>query len=128
MTGWERVAAFTVHGQPLPKARPKFKGGQGGYTPKATRIAEGNVRAAFEIAYPDWTPIPRDVRLRFDGDFYRRTAHHVDTDNLVKLVTDALNRRAFVDDEQIEEIRGRRVYGAGDQARTEVRIYRRVSS
>lgn len=119
------LAEFTVHGQPLPKARPKFKGGQGGYTPKATVTAEKNVRAAFEIAYPGWQPIAKDVRLRIDADFYRATAHHVDTDNLLKLVTDALNRVAFADDEQFTEVRARRVYGVGaDHARTHVRIYR----
>jgi crossover junction endodeoxyribonuclease RusA len=127
VNGWEPVIFFTVHGQPLPKARPKFRGGQGAYTPKATVVAERNVLAAFEIAYPDWEPLPRDARLRIDADFYRATRHGVDTDNLLKLVTDALNKRAFVDDEQLIEVRGRRVYGAGDNARTEVRIYRALT-
>lgn len=60
--------------------------------------------------------------------FYRRTARKVDVDNLVKLPTDALNNLAFVDDEQIEEIHAKRVYGAGDNARTIIRIYELTDS
>ncbi|MFB3980352.1 RusA family crossover junction endodeoxyribonuclease [Microbacterium proteolyticum] len=125
-TRWEAVAEFTVHGEPIPKSRPRAKAGQQPYTPKRVVIGERNVRGAFELAYPDWQPIPRDVRLRVDVTFYRSTRHGVDVDNLLKLVTDALNRVAFADDEQISNIHAYRVYGAGADARTEVRISRAV--
>jgi Holliday junction resolvase RusA-like endonuclease len=121
---WEIVAEFTVHGEPIPKSRPRAKAGQRPFTPQRVVVGEKNVRGAFEVAYPDWEVIPRDVRLRVDVTFYRSTRHGVDTDNLLKLVTDALNRVAFADDEQISNIHAYRLYGAGADARTEVRISR----
>lgn len=121
---WEVAAEFTVHGEPIPKARPRAKAGQRPFTPKRVVIGEKNVRSAFQIAYPDWTPMPKDVRLRVDVSFYRATRHLVDVDNLLKVVTDALNKVAFADDEQIEQVHAYRIYGAADAARTEVRISR----
>lgn len=120
--GWEIAAEFVVHGEPIPKSRPRAKAGQRPFTPKRVVVGEANVRGAFEVAYPDWEIIPRGVRLRVDVTFYRSTRHGVDTDNLLKLVTDALNRVAFADDEQISNIHAYRLYGAGADARTEVRI------
>lgn len=119
---WVTVASFTVHGEPIPKARPRAKAGQRPFTPKKVVIAERNVLAAFRLAYPDWETLPGESRLRLDVVFHRATRRRVDVDNLVKVVTDALNQHAFVDDEQIEELHARRVYGAGDQARTVVRL------
>lgn len=123
---WEVVAEFTVHGEPIPKSRPRAKAGQRPFTPQRVRVGEANVLGAFEIAYPDWDTLPRGVQVRIDVTFYRATRHGVDTDNLLKLVTDALNRRAFADDEQISNIHAYRIYGAGEQARTEVRLSRAI--
>lgn len=113
-----------LRGEPIPKGRPRSKAGQPAYTPKRTRDAERMVRLRFEALYPGFTPLTG--RLKFEAEFHRSTARHVDTDNLLKLVTDALNRVAFTDDEQIEDVHGRRVYGAGNQARTVVRVYEAV--
>lgn len=124
MTGWQVAAEFTVHGEPIPKSRPRAKAGQRPFTPKRVVVGEKNVRSAFQIAYPDWEPLAADVRLRIDVTFYRATRHRVDTDNLLKLVTDALNDVAFADDEQITNIHAYRIYGAGENARTEVRLSR----
>lgn len=125
MTGqWVPVVEFTVHGEPIPKARPRAKAGQRPFTPQRVVTAERNVRAAFELAYPGWEPLPREVRVRIDVAFHRATRRGVDVDNLVKVATDALNRVVFVDDEQITQIHAYRHYGAGDDARTEIRISR----
>lgn len=121
---WVPVIEFTVHGEPIPKSRPRAKAGQRPFTPQRVKTGEANVRSAFEIAYPEFEPLPRGVHLRIDVTFYRSTRHGVDTDNLLKLVTDALNRVAFADDEQISNVHAYRVYGAGADARTEVRISR----
>jgi crossover junction endodeoxyribonuclease RusA len=113
------LAEFTVYGNPKPKQRPRH--GQGRtFTPKATVIAEDAVRAAYRAAYPLAVPTIENIRL--EADFYRATGHHVDGDNLYKLVTDALNKVAYVDDTQITEGEFRRFYGAGDNARTVIRI------
>lgn len=125
MSAWEPVIEFTVHGEPIPKSRPRAAAGQRPFTPPRVRVGEANVRSAFEIAYPEWTPLPRADQLRVDVTFYRSTRRGVDVDNLFKLVTDALNRVAFEDDEQISNVHAYRVYGVGlDAARTEVRISR----
>ena len=121
--GVEPVVSFVVPGDPKPKGRPRFAKGRA-YTPEATRSAEQRVLAAFNLAYPEWTPLAPAVRLRADVLFYRSTRRRVDSDNLLKLVTDALNGRLFVDDEQLDDVRARRYYGAGDEACTVARFYR----
>lgn len=121
---WVPRFAFVVGGEPLPKGRPRAKAGQRSFTPKKTRDAEARVAGAFRGTYPDAAPLTG--RLLVIADFFRETRRGVDGDNLLKLLTDGLNKVAYVDDEQIQEFRVRRVYGAGPQARTEVRIYEEV--
>lgn len=116
----ELLAAFTVWGEPKPKERARVGKGHG-YTPKATRDAESAVIEAFKTAHPLFVPTVETITL--EADFYRKGKRKVDADNLLKLTQDALNKVAFVDDEQICELTGRRFYGAGVRARTEVRIY-----
>ncbi|WP_449281216.1 RusA family crossover junction endodeoxyribonuclease [Leucobacter sp.] len=118
---FEPRVAFTVGGEPLPKSRPRAKAGQRAFTPKPTRDAEKRVAGAFRSTHPGFAPLTG--RLMFVVTFYRATRRRVDVDNLVKLCTDALNEVAYVDDEQIEEIHAKRIYGAGDTARTIIRIF-----
>lgn len=96
------------------------KGQAQSFTPKATRDAEKRIRAAFKTLYPGFEPL--GGRLVVDVRFYRQTARRVDLDNLVKLITDALNGLAYVDDEQIEVLHAERVYSAGSEARAEIRV------
>jgi len=116
----ELLAAFTIYGDPKPKGRPRFGKGRA-YTPQQTVDAETAVIDAFEYACPLFEPSIE--YLRVEVDFYRRTMRKVDADNLYKLTTDALNKVAYCDDEQVAEGEFKRIYGAGDKARTEVRIY-----
>ncbi|WP_052961594.1 MULTISPECIES: RusA family crossover junction endodeoxyribonuclease [unclassified Leucobacter] len=120
---FEPRVAFVVGGEPIPKGRPRAKAGQRAFTPKRTADAEKRVAAAFRATYPGFAPLTG--RLMVVATFYRSTRHRVDTDNLTKLPTDALNGLAYVDDEQIEEIHAKRIYGAGDRARTIIRIFER---
>ncbi|PRI11915.1 RusA family crossover junction endodeoxyribonuclease [Leucobacter massiliensis] len=119
-------AALVVNGEPIPKGRPRAKAGQRAFTPKRTVDAEKRVAAAFAATHPGFAPLKG--RLMFIATFYRSTRHRVDTDNLVKLCTDALNGIAYVDDEQIEEIHAKRIYGAGERARTIIRIFEHTDS
>jgi len=116
----ELLASFTIYGEPKPKGRPRFGKGHA-FTPKQTVDAETAVVDAFEFACPLFEPSIE--YLRVEADFYRRTLRKVDGDNLFKLLTDALNKVAYLDDEQIAESEIRRIYGARDKARTDVRIY-----
>jgi crossover junction endodeoxyribonuclease RusA len=116
----ELLTAFTVWGEPKPKGRPRFGKGRT-YTPQQTVEAETAVIDSFELSCPLFEPSIE--YLRVEVEFYRRTHRKADTDNLYKLLTDALNKVAYLDDEQIAESETKRIYGAGDKARTEVRIY-----
>lgn len=118
------VLSFAVLGEPVPKGRPRSAPGQQAYTPKRTRDAEMKIRSAFQALHPGFVPLTG--RLAFRAEFHRETARYADTDNLLKLCTDALNRVAFRDDEQIEVVHGERFYRAGDQARTVITISQRI--
>ncbi|WP_336653046.1 MULTISPECIES: RusA family crossover junction endodeoxyribonuclease [unclassified Leucobacter] len=122
---WQPRFAFRAGGEPLPKERPRATKTGRSFTPKRTREAEARVLAAFRAAYPNAEPLTG--RLLVEARFYRATRRGVDADNLAKLAMDALNGVAFVDDEQIEKFIVERHYGAGDQARSEVRIYEKDS-
>lgn len=121
---WVPRFALRIGGEPLPKERPRAANGRA-FTAKRTRDAEKRVLAAFRAAYPDAVPLRGPVLV--EARFYRQTARRVDGDNLFKLCTDALNGVAYLDDEQIEKFIVERHYGAGDLARTEVRIYEKDS-
>lgn len=121
MTGDRPIAFLMLAGEPLPKGRPRAKAGQQPFTPPATRAAEKRVREAFVAKYPEW--IPLEGLLTVTGEFFRTTMRAVDVDNLLKLVTDALNGIAWVDDSQIDDLRGIRHLGCGAAlARTVIRI------
>lgn len=90
---------FTVPTNPRPKERPRVVDGHT-YTPKETEQAEALVRAAARLAgaRPHTQPVRLVVRA------YRGDARRVDLDNLVKLVSDALNGTAYEDDHQIKAL------------------------
>lgn len=122
---WVPRFALRIGGEPLPKERPRATKSGRSFTPKRTKDAEKRILAAFRAAYPDAAPLAG--RLLVELRFYRRTGRGCDWDNLAKLPLDALNEVAYVDDEQIEKATVERFYGAGDDARTEVRIYEKDS-
>ena len=122
---WVPRFALRIGGEPLPKERPRATKSGRSFTPKRTKDAEKRIFAAFRAAYPDAAPLTG--RLLVELRFYRRTGRGCDWDNLAKLPLDALNEVAYVDDEQIEKATVERFYGAGDDARTEVRIYEKDS-
>lgn len=109
------IRTITVAGTPVPKARPRFSHTRGGrafaYTPKSTQDAEARIRAAWiekhgtqpaegplRLSVAFTMPIPKSRRDIKDGDPH---TSRPDTDNLLKLVQDALNGLAYKDDSQI---------------------------
>ena len=116
--------SFTVLGDPISKGRPRAVHGGQGFTPKRTRDAETLVRNTFKLAYPDATPITGPVRILVHC--YMATRRNKDLDNMVKLVTDALNRVAYIDDGQITVIAARKIEPTASQQketpRTEILI------
>lgn len=124
------LITLRIPGTPVPKGRPRSTRTGRHYTPETTRVAESSVQAnwisrvgldrkphtgpveievvsVFEVprSWPKWK---RNLAL-FGG------VHHTtkpDTDNLVKLVTDALNGHAYLDDSAVFRVVGRKEYGA----------------
>jgi crossover junction endodeoxyribonuclease RusA len=90
--------SFTVHGDPIPKARPRFVRGHTMTDPRTT-AAEGLVKATARRAGVLKLEGPLAIRL----SYFRRTKRRADWDNLAKLTTDALNGTAYSDDSQIVE-------------------------
>ena len=118
-----KIAIFTVPGQPLPKERPRFGRGRG-YTSEATRAAEARVASSFlqQLGIRHTIERPVTGELRVVARFYRKNAVSADTDNMYKLLTDALNGIAWVDDKQIKSIRADQEIDR-DNPRTEVEIW-----
>ena len=119
----EVLMRFTIPGNPRPKERPRMARGRT-YTPAGTVIAEQSVLTAFNAAYPNWEPIDKKVKLDLKASFYRDSFRAVDTDNLAKLIQDALNKKAFVDDSQVFDLHGHKWFTTKARARTEVVITR----
>lgn len=92
-----------IPGDPIPKGRPRFFRGHS-VTPKRTRAAEKSLRefAVWRMRGEGLEPFAGPLRVRLS--FSRATKRRCDLDNLAKLVLDALNTVAFVDDSQIVEL------------------------
>lgn len=133
--------AFTVPATPVAKGRPRTAvvGGRARiFTPSQTDRAERDF-VALAAPYAPARPITGPVILRLifvmpiprsrptwsreaaaSGRVYPRGPK--DTDNLGKLVQDALNRsgRWWVDDAQVQRIDWQKVYGAAPETRVEL--------
>ncbi|MEJ2886121.1 RusA family crossover junction endodeoxyribonuclease [Actinomycetospora aeridis] len=116
---------FEVPGEPMPKSRARYNG-QGpkvrAYTPTAAAEAEQVIAWRYRAARGK--AIVADDRSGFGlaCTFYVEKRQRRDTDNLIKLVADALNGVVWADDSQVTEVSGRTVHGS-DQPRTVVELY-----
>lgn len=95
-----------IPGRPVPKGRPRFGNGRT-YTPVKTQKEEQRIALAYKgpcytgavsITLNFWFSRPKTNRKEF-------MTQRPDCDNLAKLVTDALNGKAYVDDQQIVELK-----------------------
>jgi len=100
------VARFTVPGEPVPKARARTTT-HGTYTPERTVHAERVVAWTYWAAAGTTRP---DLTGEYSVHAVFRLVHrrHRDTDNMLKLVLDALNGVAWVDDNQVVEVYARK--------------------
>jgi crossover junction endodeoxyribonuclease RusA len=113
---------LTIYGDPVSKARPRVGPNGHAYTPERTRAAERAVSALAAAKMAERAPADEAVGLAVE--FYCATKRRSDGDNLLKLVTDAMNEIVFVDDSLIEEWYVRVIRGVGKKdARTEVTVY-----
>lgn len=129
-----------LSGRPEGKGRPRF--GQGGrvFTPAATKLAEGRIIDAWTSAGQPRLegPVRMSVYLevgrpkghyRKDGTLSadglrkpRPTGKKPDVDNALKLVMDALNKRAYRDDVDVVEASVVREWAPDGWERTVIRV------
>ena len=110
-------AHFTIHGEPVSKARPRFTRTGATYTPATTVEAERAVRAAYQAARIGQADLDPEARYSVDVVFTNGNRRRRDLDNMVKLVLDALNGRAYGDDAQVYDLHAFRYWaspGEGD--------------
>lgn len=128
------MVKFFIPGLPVAKQRPKFavRGGFArAYTPAKTRDYENLVKSIAQksilrplegplcVDLVFYMPIPKSTPK---GKCLENTPHtkRPDADNLGKLVLDALNGVAWLDDSQVFEIHIKKLYS--ENPRTEVKI------
>lgn len=102
----ERHYQLRIPDEPIAKGRPRVYKGHG-ITPTRTRQAEQHIRQLFRQQYPRRQPFHTPVCV--DLAFWMRKRGRPDIDNLIKLVSDALNTLAYDDDQQIVEIHATRI-------------------
>lgn len=118
--------------RPVSKARPRFVNGRC-YTPETTKVAEDAIAfivKAHMIKHGlTTTLLPVSITLEFsfklpasatkrDRELLKQgklqNIKKPDLDNLVKLVTDAMNKIAYNDDNQVVVINASKVFGDED--------------
>lgn len=117
------VARFTVTGEPGCKARAR-NSGRGGrhYSPASNQVAEEGVGWAFRRAGGGRGGPDGESSFGVYAVFFCRTGRRRDVDNMMKLLLDALNGIAWVDDTQVEEISAKLLRRSAEP-RTVVVIY-----
>lgn len=116
------ICEFVVPGEPHSKQRPQHGANRNTFTPKATRDAESRIAWQARQAMRDRAPV--EGRVGVAVEFYCGTRHRKDADNMLKTLTDAMNKLVYADDWQIEEVFVRVVRGVGvDSARTTCSVY-----
>ena len=131
------LVVFTVPGRPRGQARPRAtRAGKGirMYSPKENVAYASLIQAAWRQAAPaDWKPWPGSVDLSLMAEFarpqswpkWRRESEiwypsKPDTSNIVKIVEDALNGIAWVDDAQVQIWRATKRVGEVDSLQVEI--------
>jgi Holliday junction resolvase RusA-like endonuclease len=112
-----KVIRFTVFGEPKSKQRPRVTR-YGAYTPKETIVAEDRIRQVWRSLNTEQFPYSVLVSI----DFFNGNKRRRDLDNMAKLVLDALNKEAYVDDNQIVALELRKFFCAPERARTEIML------
>lgn len=118
LTGGKAFIEFEILGEPQVKQRPRVTRTGHAYTPKGTVDGERAVQQVWDLLGRE--PFEKPVIVEIE--FYLGTKRRKDVDNLAKLVTDALNKRAYVDDYLIYSLWAIKVFTSPERARTVVRI------
>lgn len=116
------LSHFIVRADPLSKERPRMGKGKRVYTPAKTVAAEEMVLWAYRLAGGK-KATDAGARLGMSLVLLQKDYTRRDIDNQTKLIQDALNGWAWVDDWQLDELVVQRKMGAGPEALSEVLVY-----
>ena len=117
---------FIIPGQPVAKGRPRVAI-QGhriiAYTPDATRQYERDAKIIIKAAMAGRPPLEGPVSVVIYAWFKKpkrklKSFHHTskpDADNICKILCDAMNGIAFVDDSQVCELHVYKLYGVSQR-------------
>lgn len=129
---------ITVPGDPVAKGRPRFNRATGrSYTPAKTEHYENLIRLAYDLQCPDRKPAEGPITIYMKAYFSipgswsqkrqtaaaKREIHKIskpDLDNCLKAALDGLNKVAWRDDSQIDEIHMWKAYD--ERPRLEIMI------
>ena len=131
---------FTVPGEPIGKARPRFVRATGRtYTPEKTVNYESLVRLCYKQQVST-EPFPAGIPLYMTVEVYQQIPKSVskrkreamigrkilptkkpDCSNILKSIEDALNGVAYADDSQIVQVRVVKYFGEFPSARVVIR-------
>lgn len=131
---------FTVPGKPMGKQRPRMTRMGHTYTPKETASYENLVKLAFREKYHDHIPTTSDVELFVVAEFPIPTSwskkkkqaaldekihpRKPDWDNIGKIISDALNDVAYIDDSQVVFSRVEKKYSETPQVLVIINYYK----
>ncbi len=111
------MTTIVIPGRPQPKGRPRVAGGRA-FTPSSTRDAEERVAWALRRHFP----VPLAGKLVVSIVFSTADPR-ADLDNLAKLILDAGNSVAWIDDQHIWELHVKRYQvSKGDAEKTIVSV------
>lgn len=129
---------FTIPGTPVPFARSGANG-KVRFTPGKQRSAMVDIRLLAQRAMAGRDPlsgpvslqivasyiVPQSWSARKRADAYWKTSKP-DGDNLQKLIKDACNRIVWLDDAQVVEWSGKKVYGPAEHTTVTIRALRQT--
>lgn len=124
---------FTVYGKPTGKARSRFAKGRA-YTPKPTTEYESAVRQAYVSSggiNHDDSPITINITAYFRKAKTNKMSSPMlkpDSDNIAKIVCDALNGVAYHDDKHITSLTVDKVWADDGIEKTVIEIEELVYS
>lgn len=120
---------FTVYGKPQGKARPKFTRQGRVYTPKQTADYEQQIRQAYISAGGQLISDTAPILICITAEFKKAKSSKMqaptlkpDTDNIAKIVCDALNGIAYHDDKQITSLTVDKVWADDGIERVEIDV------
>jgi len=119
------MISLTIPGNPVGKQRARVCRTGHAFTPAKTVNYEALVKQTFAAKYPDFVPMPGPVRMILSiylmpsKEMQRKIKKSIariypiikpDTDNIIKIMADALSGLAFVNDKQIISVYAEKKY------------------